>query len=251
MACSHGMGLAAYMHVNYTTAMLFSTIRLPSVLLVGGLVSSFQRRGSPTPCRAYSASMVAAAGLAIFGLAERREAPRFSTRGLLLVAGNQALGAVTFNFQQRILQKSRVSGPDPEDPDAKVRLGDDVTEQLMLVQYATAALLMLIYSAAVGELPAFEAWCRSNRRSVWLELLPLMAGASLTSVGVRALLKITQEFDAARSAVVTNSRKVCTFALSFLFFDKVFSSLHFVGLMLTICGSMAVHRSLEKIKMSS
>lgn len=241
MVVSHGAGLAAYTHVNYTTAMLFSSSRLPAVLFVGSIV---QRRGGRRrpPCRAYAAALCTTLGLALFGIGEKRVAPRFSNTGLVLVAANLVLGAFTFNLQQRALQRAG-SGKqtDTELPEAA-----PVTEQMMLVQYCVGAVLFIAIAASAGELDAFRAWCQRRDSSPWAALRPIVAGALLTAVGVRALLHVTAEFDAARASVITSTRKVCTFALSFVFFPKPLSVLHVAGVVLTVTGSVEVQQVLSR-----
>lgn len=249
MVLSHGIGLAAYLRINYTTAMLFSSAKPPTVMLMGALVN----RGSQTTCDSYLAAMGVTLGLCLFGLAEKRDAPRFSTLGLLLVALNLGLGAVSFNLQQRVLHRLGGRAPAPRaaqrprwqlSPRSAAE-GPPNPERMMVVMYAAGALLFLACAAASGELALFPAWSRGRGSSVARDLAPIFCGAFLTAIGISALLRVTAEFDATRASVITSSRKVFTFAMSFVLFPKVFSVLHFLGATLTLSGSFAVHRSLK------
>lgn len=234
MAVSHGAGLAANVRINYTTATLFSSARLPSVLLVGAVM----HQAKHTPPTAHLAAVCVMIGLTIFGLAERMSSPRFSVIGLALVALNLVLGAFTFNLQQRILHavgRSRGGAAKLHDKD-----------QFMVVQYFTGACLYLAYCVASGEAQDFEVWCENRGTRPGGEMAPVLGSALLAAIGVRALLTVTSEFDAARASVLTSTRKVCTFVLSFLIFPKPVTSLHVMGVVLTMVGSLWVHRALER-----
>ncbi|CAK0889061.1 unnamed protein product, partial [Prorocentrum cordatum] len=100
MTVHHGTGLAAMCRVNYTTAMLFTAAKLPSVMLAGVVVNPTASRPAPA---AFVSAVCVGVGLALFGIAESGMAPRFSTSGLLFIAANLVLGAGVFNFQQRVL----------------------------------------------------------------------------------------------------------------------------------------------------
>jgi len=260
MMVSHGLGLMAYMHVNYTTAMLFGAAKLPLVLLMGRLLN----RGDAVPSSAHFAALCVAVGLAVFGAAERRGAPRFDAIGLVLVALNLALGAVTFNLQQRLLHRaSGVSGSlptsvlAPRGMDGGVearaqKLGAAAAERLMVVQYATGACFFAASAAVSGELVAFRSWCSGTVKGGPLhQLAPVFAGATLTALGIRALLMVTAEFDAPRASIITTLRKVCTFLLSCALFPKAYTACHFIGAVLTMAGSIGVHHSLNHAKQHS
>lgn len=233
MSVSHGAGLAAYCWINYTTAMLFGSAKLPSVMLVG----AFLNRGASASGRAYGMALSVALGLCVFGFAEQRDAPRFNAVGLFLVAINLCLSSVTFNLQQQILHNIG-SGARAGGAEASLR-----TERLMFFQYACAFSVCMLYAVVSGETTAAAAWCAAGR-GLWNELSPILCGALLTSIGVHALLRTTAEFDAARAGLLTNCRKACTFILSFFMFPKPFSLSHFVGLALILGGSVGVHRAL-------
>jgi len=227
MAASHGAGLAACTRINYTTTMIFGSARLPSVLFAGAVLS----RGPRPPTAAQVASLGVAVGLCCFGLAERREAPRFSSLGLALVAANLVLGVGTFQLQQQVLQQG--VGQLPVN-----------AEQMMMVQYAAGSLLLLLCALLGGELWAFFDWSYSRGEGPLHELLPVVCGGMFTAFGVRALLGVNQDFDAARASAITSLRKVCTFCLSLFLFPKPFSGLHVVGTALVVGGSVGVQRSL-------
>lgn len=229
MTLSHGAGLWANLHINYSAATLFSAARLPMVLLVGAVV---HQNGRVTPL-AHLFAMETMLGICIFSFAERRDSPRFSVQGLLLVAVNLLLGSFTFNYQQKVLQGRSLGS-------SEARSG----AQLMVVQYVTSAFLCAFYALATGEGTKFSDGCREHNRTRLGELSPVVVAAALTSVGVRALLRVTAEFDAARSSVITSSRKVCTFVLSFIIFRKPVSVLHVIGAGVTLAGSVGVHWAL-------
>lgn len=251
MAVSHVAGLSACVRVNYTTAMLFGSAKLPSVMIIGAVLNAARGHGQKQqrnpPWQAYALSLCVTAGLVAFGLAERRDAPRFSTVGLLLVALNLCLSSVTFNLQQRVLQRS-TGGMGTYLAGNGAEADPLVSARLMTFQYASAFCLTLTYAAVSGEFESFCKWCcrSGGAGGVWRELLPVVCGAVLTSVGVRALLCVTQEFDAPRASVITASRKAITFITSYLIFPKPFSALHLVGVILTIGGSCGVHFALSK-----
>lgn len=119
MVCSHGAGLAAYIHINTTTAMLFSSARLPTVIVAGAFL--LKQKKAP-PLATHLAALCVAVGLSLFGFAERRDTPRFSTAGLTLIAANLCLGAVTFNLQQRALHMAGASRKCPRGADTLMRL---------------------------------------------------------------------------------------------------------------------------------
>lgn len=247
MAVHHGTGLAAMCRVNYTTAMLFTAARLPSVMLVGALVNPTASRPAHA---AYVSAVCVGVGLALFGLAESELAPRFSNSGLLLIAANLVLGAGVFNLQQRVLQSGacRQEATDVESAAgrrASTRASEDATAVFMAVQYSTCAALFAAFSTGSGELGAFVGWCREHESTMQRELAPVVVGAMLTSVGVSALLRITVEFDATRASMATSWRKACTFCLSLMFFPKAFGALHGLGLTLTVLGSVGVQRSMR------
>eukprot|EP00933_Yihiella_yeosuensis_P038188 TRINITY_DN32132_c0_g1_i1.p1 TRINITY_DN32132_c0_g1~~TRINITY_DN32132_c0_g1_i1.p1 ORF type:complete len:369 (+),score=38.77 TRINITY_DN32132_c0_g1_i1:44-1150(+) len=243
ISASHGAGLAANVRVNYTTAMLFTSVRLPAIVLFGTLLPAQGSRQAQTPCAAHIWAFCVAAGLVMFGFAEQRDAPRFSTSGLFLIAINLILGAGTFTLQQRMLQRSNAAADSA--PSTTTR--SEKAERLMFVQYAVGANVMLIYAIFSGEMAAFVTWSRlPGRHGPVSALIPVFCGALLTAVGVRALLHISMEFDAARSSVITSVRKICTFVISFILFPKVFSLLHFCGVLLTAVSSVAIHRTLDK-----
>merc|ERR1711920_202364 len=118
-------------------------------------------RGNAVPLSAHFAALCVFVGLALFGAAERRGSPRFNAVGLVFVALNLVLGAVTFNLQQRLLQNaSPASGslptsvPAPHGAGGGVearaqKLGAAAAERLMMVQYATGACFFAA-SAAVS-----------------------------------------------------------------------------------------------------
>jgi len=76
MAASHSAGLAATVRINYTTAMLFGAIRLPTIMFAG----SFLNPHTKATCKAYLFSLVTTAGLCLFGIAERRDSRHFELR---------------------------------------------------------------------------------------------------------------------------------------------------------------------------
>lgn len=233
MAASHGTGLAACTQINYTTTMLFGSAKLPSVLLAASAFSGCSGRPRP-PITAQLAAFVVTCGLCCFGLAEHREAPRFSSLGLALVGTNLVLAAGTFQMQQQCLQESKTAARS--------------IEQMMLIQYATGSLLLLLYALFSGELSTFLHWCCiEDRRGPFVELVPIFCGAVCTSIGVRALLRVSQAFDAARASTITSLRKVCSFGLSFFLFPKPFGSLHCLGTALVLMGSFGVHNQLSKV----
>lgn len=240
MAASHGAGLGANCRINYTTAMVFSAAKLPTVMFVGLLI---QRNDARTPTSSYCASLIVALGLYAFGCAESREAPQFNRLGLVLVAANLGLGAITFNLQQRALRtRSCVQ-------DSTEKLAP-AAERLMIVQYTTGTVILGIYAIVSEEFVVFSAWCHARNSSVIAELSPVVLAALLTAAGVRALLRVVQEFDAARASAITSSRKACTFVLSFFLFPKAFGALHFLGVALTLGGSLALHHTLSNASRS-
>lgn len=250
MAVSHGSGLAAFVYVNYTTAMLFSSARLPSILIVSSLLRSKSCHTPAPPCMAHIAGLVVAFGLVVFGLAEKRDTPRFSAIGLLCVFANLALGAGTFYLQQRTLHWVKASGKERDLRSTaadKRTLRPVATERLMVIQYVIACSCMFTYSFVSGELAGFQRWaCSDGHRGVLNELVPMVCSAFFISVGVRALLQVSMEFDAARASLITSVRKVVTFVLSFAIFPKALSLLHVLGLLLVAVGSVATHRSLTR-----
>lgn len=249
MAASHSAGLAATVRINYTTAMLFGAIRLPTIMFAG----SFLNPHTKATCKAYLFSLVTTAGLCLFGIAERRDSRHFELSGLALVAANLCLGALTFNLQQRALQRSHQMKSNPAVPIGKgavaVRVDVEaqkethsrtslqpfVADNFMFFEYGAALTMTALYSVISGELFRFTEWC-GKHNGVKAELLPVLLGALLATYGVKTLMHVTAEFDAARSSLITSCRKSVTFVISFMLFPKPFSRLHAAGVSLTIGG---------------
>ena len=70
VAISHGCGSVAMVYLNFTTAALFKSAKVPATLL-GGF---FQ--GADTSKREFVMAVGMASGLFVFGIAERYESPR-------------------------------------------------------------------------------------------------------------------------------------------------------------------------------
>lgn len=225
MALSHGCGLAANVCINYTTAMLFTSARLPTVLLLGPLVARAGNDGgagrSCAPAAAHLAGACVMLGLLLFGLAESRDSPRFSLAGLGFVAANLVFGAFTFNFQEQVLKGRMRHRTVRALVDASVEEKKLRAERLMVEMYTIGAVLYILIAGATGECAAFAEWARLRGSTPLGALAPVLASAVFTAAGVRALIRVTSELDAARASTITSSRKACTFALSFLIFPKV------------------------------
>jgi len=168
--------------------------------------------------------------------------PRFSAMGLGLLALNLVLGAFTYNVQQRMLQEHAFSSF--RSSQAVEVLGS--SERMMFVMYSAGAVLFVLYAAVVGELSSFANWSLHRGSNPMKELLPIACSACLTAVGIRALLRVTEEFDAARASLITTWRKSCTFILSYWLFPKDFGWQHCFAVALVVAGSAGVHRELSR-----
>jgi len=224
MTVSHGCGVASFVHINYTTAMLFKSAKVPAVMLGGKVINQHRPRRSEV-CWAITLTV----GLLLFGLGDRIESPRFSAVGMLLVAGNLCGSSITSNLQQRVLKL---------DASAKG------VEQLLFAQYAVASVILLVFTAASGELWEAMTWYMTDGRSKAIALS--MADNVFSFLGLEAVFRITGEFDATCANVVCSCRKVFTFLFSFWLFPKPFGLSHSLGLALAAIGSVQLTRSKAK-----
>jgi len=226
LTVSHGCGVASFVHINYTTAMLFKSAKVPSVML-GGMVINQQRPGRSEVFWAITLTL----GLFLFGLGDRMESPRFSVIGILLVVGNLCGSSITSNLQQRVLQRDASATG---------------VEQLLFAQYAVASVILLVFTAATGELGEAMTWYMTDGRSKAIAVST--ADNILSFLGLEAVFRITGEFDATRANVVCSCRKVFTFICSFWLFPKPFGLCHGLGLVLAAIGSVRLTRSKAKAK---
>jgi len=221
MTVSHGCGVVSFVHINYTTAMLFKSAKVPAVML-GGMVINQQRPRRSELCWA----ILLTVGLLLFGLGDRMESPRFSAIGILLVAGNLCGSSITSNLQQRVLQRDASAAG---------------VEQLLLAQYAVASVILLMFTVATGELREAVTWYMTDGRSKAIAVST--ADNIFSFFGLEAVFRITGEFDATRANVVCSCRKVFTFLFSFWLFPKPFGPCHGLGLALASIGSVRLTRS--------
>merc|ERR1719487_108477 len=74
-------------------------------------------------------------------------------------------------------------------------------------------------------------------------LIPILLDGMFGYVGIQAVLKLSQDFDATRANVACSMRRVVTFILSFTVFPKPFGVLHAVGIILSLFGGLELHKS--------
>eukprot|EP00746_Dinoflagellata_sp_MGD_P098061 gnl/MRDRNA2_/MRDRNA2_39428_c0_seq2.p1 gnl/MRDRNA2_/MRDRNA2_39428_c0~~gnl/MRDRNA2_/MRDRNA2_39428_c0_seq2.p1 ORF type:complete len:285 (+),score=39.54 gnl/MRDRNA2_/MRDRNA2_39428_c0_seq2:1-855(+) len=221
MTVSHGCGVAAFVHINYSTAMVFKSAKVPSVM-VGATCMNRQRPSIAEQLWAFLMML----GLILFGLGDKLESPRFSAVGVFLITVNLIGSSLTANLQQRVLQGSSKTS--------------ETVEILMLVQYAVSAFLLFLYTACTGELISALDWYRSAPSST---ALATVADHVLSYIGLEAVMRITGEFDATRANVVCSGRKAVTFVFSYCLFPKPFGALHAIGLPLVLFGGFQLHRA--------
>eukprot|EP00434_Breviolum_minutum_P040005 symbB.v1.2.035540.t1/scaffold4809.1/size34500/3 len=217
MTVSHGAGILSYLYVNYTTAMIFKSAKVPSVVLVGRWINQSQTSASHELLWAICMMI----GLLLFGVGDGLESARFTFFGLVCIAINLAGSTLTANLQQSVLQ-SRHSP----------------VESMMLVQYAAASAVLFLYIASTAELFTAVSWYLNNPSAFTYTMLDNL----LTYIGLEAVMGITKEFDATRANVVCSGRKAITFVFSYWFFPKAFGPFHALGLLLTLLGGWRLQR---------
>ncbi|CAD7941354.1 unnamed protein product [Amoebophrya sp. A25] len=208
---SHGSGLAATAHVGFIFGMLCKSAKVPLILLMGRWHACFAfderrtNRGKVDDAsnakkninahqltyKEVLGSLCVFAGLAIFGIGEQFESPRFSTTGVVLMGLNLSVASYGANSQQSILQGTRE--PESAAPlsacknvetaigDHRVTTATDETKKktggrtmmnvnvsdhvklpredlLMMIQYCVALLLLVVYTLLLGELQVAMAW---------------------------------------------------------------------------------------------
>ncbi|CAK9110446.1 Adenosine 3'-phospho 5'-phosphosulfate transporter 2 (PAPS transporter 2) (Solute carrier family 35 member B3) [Durusdinium trenchii] len=217
MTVSHGAGILSYLEVNYTTAMIFKSAKVPSVVLGGRWINKNQ-----TMSHEMFWAICMMIGLLLFGLGDGLESARFTGFGLVLIAINLAGSTLTANLQQKVLQS-----PVPCS-----------VQSMMLVQYAAASAVLLLYIASTTELSSAIIWYLDNSSAFFYTMLDNL----LTYIGLEAVMRITKDFDATRANVVCSGRKAITFLFSYWFFPKPFGPFHALGLLLTLVGGWNLQR---------
>jgi len=218
VAVSHGCGAVAMVHLNYTTATLFKSAKVPTTL-IGGYLAGQERTG-----KEFLLALGMSTGLVLFGIAEKYVAPKFAVTGLVLISINLIISSFSSNFQQMVLQSQGTN-------DCGSRLS---ISRLMFYQYSIAFVLTFAWCLVSGEFSAALAWYTANG---WHLILMNVTDSACTFAGLNAIYQISALFDATRANVVCASRKQLTFVVSYALFSKPFYSLHAVGLVLTLgCG---------------
>ena len=111
-------------------------------------------------------------------------------------------------------------------------VAEDRQQALLFYQYGLGAVLCALICAVNGELTAGIQMLQESSLFALLNMLGFMCGSY---AGMHPMMKLTQQFDATSTQVVTSLRKILTFASSFLFFPKPFTYLHMFG----VCAAMA------------
>ncbi|CAE7704484.1 Slc35b3 [Symbiodinium sp. CCMP2592] len=220
MTVSHGCGILSYIYINYTTAMVFKSAKVPSVLLGARWINK-----AALTARELFWALCMMSGLLLFALGDGLESARFTVLGLVFIAVNLAGSTLTANLQQSVLQPSASVAPS--------------VHGLMLVQYATASVVLFLQTSITGECSDAVRWYLRNRSAAFYTCLDNV----LTYLGLEAVMCITKEFDATRANVVCSGRKAITFVFSYFFFPKPFSMLHLFGLVLTILGGWSLQQA--------
>ncbi|CAE7505527.1 UTR2 [Symbiodinium pilosum] len=177
---SHGCGILSYVYVNYTTAMVFKSAKVPSVLIGARLVNK-----TATTARELLWAFCMMIGLLLFASGDVRESARFTPLGLLLIAVNLVGSTLTANLQQVVLQPQNLQASSACAP---------CVHGVMLVQYAVAAGVLLVHTLITGEFAEALRWYFQNRPASFFTCLDNI----LTYLGLEAVMCITKEFDAAR-----------------------------------------------------
>ncbi|CAE7798766.1 UTR2 [Symbiodinium sp. CCMP2456] len=109
MTVSHGCGILSYIYINYTTAMVFKSAKVPSVLLGARWINK-----TALTARDLFWALCMMSGLLLFALGDGLESARFTVLGLVFIAVNLAGSTLTANLQQSVLQPSAgVASPCP------------------------------------------------------------------------------------------------------------------------------------------
>ncbi|KAK3288527.1 hypothetical protein CYMTET_4003 [Cymbomonas tetramitiformis] len=118
--------LVGYYELNYTTATLFKSAKVVTVMIVSSLF------GRTVSSKAIVLALVLCLGLSVFGIADKMAAPRFSLWGVTANLLSLIVTAFTSNLQDRVL-KASTGGT------AKAK------EDLMLFQYSVASLGAVVW----------------------------------------------------------------------------------------------------------
>eukprot|EP00854_Cymbomonas_tetramitiformis_P014999 gene14999-17729_t len=93
MMVGHGLGTVGYYELNYTTATLFKSAKVVTVMIVSSLF------GRTVSSKAIVLALVLCLGLSVFGIADKMAAPRFSLWGVTANLLSLIVTAFTSNLQ--------------------------------------------------------------------------------------------------------------------------------------------------------
>jgi len=224
MAMSHGTGMECLVYLNFTTCLVFKSAKVPTVMLGSLYINDAKYSKHEFFC-----SFLMMVGLVAFGMGDSMGSVHFHPFGIGLVVFSLCLGSFSSNLQQKVLQSNAM-----EDKDA-------LRDRLFVILYTVGAMSlfpMCIMTDQWGSAMAYFATAPLTSGVV-----PLLLDSVLGYVGIQAILKLSQDFDATRANVACSMRRVVTFILSFAVFPKPFGMYHAVGLTLSLFGGLELHKS--------
>lgn len=224
MALSHGTGLECLVFLNFTTTLIFKSAKVPTVMLGSLFINDMKYSRYEYIC-----SAVMMLGLILFGMGDSIGSLKFHPFGIALVVMSLMAGSVSSNLQQKVLQSGAM-----EDKDA-------LRDRLFVILYVFGAISLLPVCLATDEFGSAMAWL--VKAPLTSGFIPIFLDGMLGYVGIQAVLKLSQDFDATRANVACSMRRVVTFILSFTVFPKPFGVLHAVGIALSLFGGLELHKS--------
>jgi len=222
-ALGHGTGMECLVYLNFTTSLVFKSAKVPTVMLGSVFVNDMKYSRYECFC-----SAMLMAGLISFGMGDSMGSLHFHPFGIALMVFSLSVGSVSSNLQQKVLQSNAM-----EDKDA-------LRDRLFVILYVCGTILLLPVCIATDQFGSAMAYFATAPLTTGA--LPVFLDGALGYVGIQAVLKLSQDFDATRANVACSMRRVVTFILSFTMFPKPFGLLHAVGVTLSLFGGLELHK---------
>uniref|UniRef100_A0A7E5A0V5 Adenosine 3'-phospho 5'-phosphosulfate transporter 2 n=1 Tax=Panagrellus redivivus TaxID=6233 RepID=A0A7E5A0V5_PANRE len=205
-----GLSNAAIGYLNYPTQVIFKCCKLIPVL-IGGIIIQGKRYGW---LDGLSASLMSF-GLILFSLADSQVSPNFDPRGYIMILGALVADAVIGNVQEKSMKK----------------FGAQNTE-VVFYSYSIGSIYIFIFLLLKWELfDAMSFFWNHPRETYGYGVIFSVLGY----VGVNVVLTLVRTTGALTAVTVTTMRKAVTIILSFVFFEKPFTSTYlWAGLVVLI-----------------
>mmetsp|Transcript_27281 Transcript_27281/g.82258 ORF Transcript_27281/g.82258 Transcript_27281/m.82258 type:complete len:325 (-) Transcript_27281:18-992(-) len=217
LATSQGTGSAALNYVHYPVKVAFKSSKLVPTMLFGIVLTRKKFSGLE-----YAAALLMCAALAGLSLADYRASSTAEANnqplGCALLTAAVFADALVPNLQEKCLKE------------LKYPVG-----RMIVYSNTGCALLVFAYCWSTGELARAVPWCLAHHEASAL----LFLQACCSYLGLRAYLVVVKDLSGVAGVVTTSLRKVLTLALSFVLFEKPFTSGHLAAFML-LAGGVAL-----------